>query len=503
MEKIELLPEDHPNHDLSFKVILIGDAGCGKSALTQRAIRNIFEDNYLATIGFEFYNFIIKIEEKIIKLQILDTCGQEIYRSLITDFYRNSNLVIIVYSIDNKDSFINVEKWLNEFKSLASNAKIFLVGNKSDLNNSRKISQEEGLKFKDDNKLDMFFEVSAKEGNNIANIFIEAAKILYEDNCNIQKNIKIKKEEKEETEEEESEEEEDNETKKEDIEKKCSLVKHKDFKAVYFCPECRIFMCNKCENKHSELFINHHFYKIDNNLDDIFTGFCREKQHFMSLDYYCKTHNKLVCPSCIAKIKGKGNGQHNKCDVCFIKKIKKEKKNLLNENIKYLEEISTTIEKSIIELKDILEKINKNKDELKSKIQNIFTKLRIALNNREDKLLMEVDQKFDELIFKEELSKKFEKMPNIIKESLEKFKLVDNEWNNKKKLKKLINDCINLENKIIEINEIKENIEKCKKNKNIEIKFEPKDDEINKFVEEIDNFGNLKKEEKEIEPKED
>ena len=160
-----------------------------------------------------------------------------------------------------------------------------------------------------------------------------------------------------------------------------------------------------------------------------------------------------------------------------------------------MEEISKTIEKSINELKDILEKINLKKEELKSKIQNIFTKLRNALNDREDKLLIEVEQKFDEFIFKEELSKKFEKMPNIIKKSIEKFKSVDNEWNDKEKLKPLINDCINLENRIIEINEIKENIEKCKKNKNLEFKFELNDEEINNSIKEIEKFGSIKIEE--------
>ena len=325
---------------------------------------------------------------------------------------------------------------------------------------------------------------------------------------NYKKIIKPKEKGKEENDkevfEEEEEEENEEENEIEEIGKKCSLDKHKDIEAVYFCPECKIFMCNKCENKHSELFINHHFYKIDRNLDDIFTGFCKEKRHYMSLEYYCKNHNKLVCPSCIVKIKGNGYGEHNDCDVCFIKKIKKEKKNLLNENIKYLEEISTTIENSINELKDILEKINKNKEELKLNIQNIFTKLRNALNKREDKLLLEVDQKFDEFIFKEELCKNFVKLPNIIKESLEKFKLVDNEWNDKKKLKKLINDCINLENIIIEVNEIEENIEKYKQNKNLEIIFEPKEDEINQIVKEYGDFGNIKAEEKESEsPKEE
>ena len=100
IEKLEVLPDDYPRYDLSFKIIVIGNSGVGKSCLSIKATKNIFENNYLATVGFEFFNFNVKINDKIIKLQIWDTCGQEIYRSLITNFYRNSSLAIIVYEIN-------------------------------------------------------------------------------------------------------------------------------------------------------------------------------------------------------------------------------------------------------------------------------------------------------------------------------------------------------------------------------------------------------------------
>ena len=96
----EILPDDYPKYDLSFKIIIIGNSGVGKSCLSVKATKNIFENNYLATVGFEFFNFNIKLEERVIRLQIWDTCGQEIYRSLITTFYRNSSLAFIVFAID-------------------------------------------------------------------------------------------------------------------------------------------------------------------------------------------------------------------------------------------------------------------------------------------------------------------------------------------------------------------------------------------------------------------
>ena len=99
-DKVEILSEDYSTYDLSFKIIVIGDSGVGKSCLTMRATKNLFDSNYNATVGFEFFTFNARINNQIMKLQVWDTCGQEIYRSLITNFYRNSSLAIMVYSID-------------------------------------------------------------------------------------------------------------------------------------------------------------------------------------------------------------------------------------------------------------------------------------------------------------------------------------------------------------------------------------------------------------------
>ena len=99
-ENYEILAEDYTNYDLAFKIIVIGNAGVGKSCLSMQATKRRFENNYLATVGFEFFVFNMKINNQVLKLQIWDTCGQEVYRSLITSFYKNSSLAIIVYAID-------------------------------------------------------------------------------------------------------------------------------------------------------------------------------------------------------------------------------------------------------------------------------------------------------------------------------------------------------------------------------------------------------------------
>ena len=213
----------------------------------------------------------------------------------------------------------------------------------------------------------------------------------------------------------------------EDTKKKCSLKKHIENDAISYCIECKINLCNKCEKLHSELFENHTLFKIDKNFSEIFTGLCKEQNHSEKLIFFCRTHNQLCCSSCIANIIDKIYGKHVKCKICFIENIKEEKKNQLKENLKYLEELSKTFDESIRKLKQMIEKINESKENLKINIQKIFTKLRNAINDREDKLLLEIDNKYDNFYFKEDIIKEFEKLPYKIKESLEKGKLLEKE----------------------------------------------------------------------------
>ena len=187
---IELLPEDFAQYDISFKIIVIGDSGVGKSCLTTQAVWNNFEEFYTATVGFEFLTFNMRINNNVLKLQIWDTCGQEVYKSLISNFYRNSSLALILYAINNKESFQHAETWLNDLKNQANpNVKVFLVGNKSDLENERVISKEEGERFKEEKKLDRFFETSAKTGENARSSLLEAAKLLYKEYLKAKQNL--------------------------------------------------------------------------------------------------------------------------------------------------------------------------------------------------------------------------------------------------------------------------------------------------------------------------
>ena len=179
--KVEVLKQDPGDYDLSFKLIVVGDSGVGKSCLTLKATKDNFDSIYSPTIGFEFMTFFIKIEDLCVKLQIWDTCGQEVYRSLISSFYHNSSLALLVYAIDEKNSFVHLDSWLNEIKTHGNpDINIFVIGNKVDLENKRVISRELAQDFVEKNNVKLFLETSAKTGFNAQNVFIEATKLLYE-----------------------------------------------------------------------------------------------------------------------------------------------------------------------------------------------------------------------------------------------------------------------------------------------------------------------------------
>ena len=360
-------------------------------------------------------------------------------------------------------------------------------------NNNQNINNEVAYKNKQNNEI--FFQNEQIEDTNM---FIDQNLQFKE--TPFQQIQMISNESKNENESEEEEEdddesfvaEDDEKIKEENKKKKCSLTEHGEIDAISFCNECKIYMCNKCEKIHSGLLKHHFVYSLDKNITNIFTGTCKVKNHSMKLEYFCKNHNQLCCAACIAKIRCKGNGKHKNCKIFYINKIKKNKKNLLNENVIYLEDLSHTLEESINELKKLFENINENKEKLKLKIQKIFTKIRNTINDREDQILFQVDKEFDECFFKEDLIKESEKLPNKIKESLDRGKKIgNNEWDDEKKLSSIINDCLNIESDIKNINILKENIKKCNSNKYLEIYFSPEEDEINKFLDEIKNFGKI------------
>jgi Ras-related protein Rab-1A len=168
-------------YDLLFKILIIGDSGVGKSCLLLKFTDRYFNDSYISTIGVDFKIQTIQLDNKIIKLQIWDTAGQDRFKTITTSYYRGSHGIVIVYDITDKESFLNVRNWLEEVHKYASdNVKILLVGNKCDLQNHRQVSIQEGKELA--NRLNIpFIEASAKDSTNVQQLFINLAKTLKED----------------------------------------------------------------------------------------------------------------------------------------------------------------------------------------------------------------------------------------------------------------------------------------------------------------------------------
>ena len=163
-----------------LKFIIIGDPAVGKSNILLKYVHNKFVNEYQSTVGVEFGAKNIDIEGQIFRIQIWDTTGQENFRCLTRSYFKNSVCAIITYDITNKQSFDNIQEWINEVKNQVSDKVLLvLVGNKIDLEKERIVNYDEGKKFAEDNDM-LFIETSALNGNGINQLFNMCCNDIYE-----------------------------------------------------------------------------------------------------------------------------------------------------------------------------------------------------------------------------------------------------------------------------------------------------------------------------------
>ena len=180
-EKIEIvsLPSETTS-EFNFKTVMIGEPGVGKSSIISRGVNNIFSNDYKATLCFDHSWKNYKVNNTKIRIQLWDTCGQEIYHSVIKNFYKSALCIFVVFSIDNNESFDQLSFWLNEIRDTCSeDILIFLIGNKKDKENERVVSKEKIDNFIQLNNIVNYFETSAANGENIDKLFEETVKELY------------------------------------------------------------------------------------------------------------------------------------------------------------------------------------------------------------------------------------------------------------------------------------------------------------------------------------
>lgn len=160
--------------DALYKIVLIGESNTGKTSMLVRFAESVFTENYLCTIGVDFKIKTLKIDQKIIKMQIWDTAGQERFRSISHAYYRNSHGCVAIYDITNRASFDSIEEQIQSFISYSAQdvaRNIILVGNKTDLEEKRKVPFEEAVRLGKKLNLAAVFETSAKSNDAIDDAF--------------------------------------------------------------------------------------------------------------------------------------------------------------------------------------------------------------------------------------------------------------------------------------------------------------------------------------------
>ncbi|KAI0003710.1 ras family-domain-containing protein [Russula compacta] len=154
-------------YDFLMKYIIIGEAGTGKSCLLHHFTHNTFKAHSQHTIGVEFSSRTVKLGEKRIKLQLWDTAGQERFRSVTRSYYRGAAGALLVYDITNRESFVNLSRWLEDARALASpHLVVVLVGNKSDREEDREVEWEEASRWAAEHNVH-FLETSSLSGDNV------------------------------------------------------------------------------------------------------------------------------------------------------------------------------------------------------------------------------------------------------------------------------------------------------------------------------------------------
>ena len=158
------------DYDYLFKAIIVGDGGCGKTAVVVRFSKGFFKEKYKLTIGVEFAVKNLTLNNNVVKLQIWDTGGQERFQYVRPLYYKGAMGCIILFDLTNRASFEHIPKWIEEVEKEAGKIPMLLVGNKLDLKDQRQVPREEAEQMADELGM-KYIESSAKTGNGVRDVF--------------------------------------------------------------------------------------------------------------------------------------------------------------------------------------------------------------------------------------------------------------------------------------------------------------------------------------------
>ena len=161
-----------------YKIVLLGNLAVGKTSIINQFMYGTFDHLHQPTIGIDFLSQTMYLDDRTIRLQLWDTAGQERFRALIPSYIRDSSVAVIVYDVTNRQSFMDVDKWVEDVRNERGTDVIIMVtGNKIDLADKRVVTLEEGDAKASDLNV-MHIEVSAKAGVNVKTLFRRLAQEL-------------------------------------------------------------------------------------------------------------------------------------------------------------------------------------------------------------------------------------------------------------------------------------------------------------------------------------
>ena len=160
---------------IEVKLLLCGNSGVGKTSIFKRYYENKFEGNYTTSIGIDFQTKEIKYNDKLYSVHLIDTAGEERFRSITSSYFRMAEYYLLVFDLTNKNSLMALSSWIESLKEHIEKPKYIILGNKSDLEKNvipdeeinEVLNDKVNLKINDEN----FIKVSAKTGENINKAF--------------------------------------------------------------------------------------------------------------------------------------------------------------------------------------------------------------------------------------------------------------------------------------------------------------------------------------------
>ena len=160
---------------IEVKLLLCGNSGVGKTSIFKRYYENKFEGNYTTSIGIDFQTKEIKYNDKLYSVHLIDTAGEERFRSITSSYFRMAEYYLLVFDLTNKNSLMALSSWIESLKEHIEKPKYIILGNKSDLEKNvipdeeinEVLNDKDNLKINDEN----FIKVSAKTGENINKAF--------------------------------------------------------------------------------------------------------------------------------------------------------------------------------------------------------------------------------------------------------------------------------------------------------------------------------------------